>query len=83
MFLQCKNIVFGGRWATRRLHADYCNSRESPKMTTPNAVHTRLLEILRRHTQPDDIHLTDHDFIMRVFWRYQEARDQPLIDPNE
>jgi hypothetical protein len=52
-------------------------------MTTPNAVHTRLLEILRRHTQPDDIHLTDHDFIMRVFWRYQEARDQPLIDPNE
>jgi hypothetical protein len=52
-------------------------------MTTPNAVRTRLLEILRRHTRPDDIHLSDHEFITRVLERYLHAREQPLIDPNE
>jgi hypothetical protein len=52
-------------------------------MTPPNAVRTRLLEILRRHTRPDDIHLSDHEFITRVLERYLHAREQPLIDPNE
>jgi hypothetical protein len=52
-------------------------------MEMTHAVRTRLLEILRRHTDPDDIHLSDHEFVTRVFARYQKARAQPLIDPNE
>lgn len=43
----------------------------------------RFLEIMRRHVHADDVHLTDDEMVRAVMRRYEAAREQPLVDPNE
>jgi hypothetical protein len=43
----------------------------------------RLLDILRRHIRLDDSQVSDDDFVRRVMRRYEAARGDYLIDPNE
>ena len=47
------------------------------------SVRNRLEEILRRHAKAEDYDLSDHDLVMRVMARYERARRDLLIDPNE
>lgn len=43
----------------------------------------RIYANLRRFTRPEDLGLSDHDFVMKAFERYKRYREEPLIDPNE
>jgi len=48
------------------------------------ALRQRLLEILRRHIDPEtDVTLSDDDLVKQVMERYEYWRRQPVIDPNE
>ena len=44
---------------------------------------TRFHEIMRRHIERDDVHLSGDEMVRAVMRRYERARQQPLIDPNE
>ena len=48
-----------------------------------HVVRMRLQKLLGWLTEPDDISLTDYEFVMAVFKRYQKFSDRPLSDPNE
>ena len=48
-------------------------------MTQPE----RLSALLRRFTRPEDILLSDRDFVLRVFERYKSYLAEPIIDVSE
>jgi hypothetical protein len=43
----------------------------------------RLHDIMRRHVRAEDSELTDDAFVRAVLKRYEDARGEALIDPNE
>ncbi len=43
----------------------------------------RLNELMRRHVREEDKLLTDDGFVRIVIHRYEQFRDQALIDPAE
>lgn len=47
------------------------------------AAQLRFLEIMRRHVETDDVHLSDDELVRAVMRRYEKARQDYLIDPNE
>lgn len=48
-------------------------------MTSPE----RLSALLRRFTRPEDDALSDRDFVLKVFERYQRYLAEPIIDVSE
>ncbi len=48
-----------------------------------HVVRMRLQKLLGWLTEPDDIVLTDYEFVKTVMRRYQKFSDRPLVDPNE
>jgi len=55
----------------------------SIKTELKNTIRGRLMGILRRFVLVEDYDLSDDHLVRTVFDRYLEAREQPLIDPNE
>lgn len=43
----------------------------------------RFNELMRRHVREEDKALTDDGFVRMVIYRYEQARSDYLIDPNE
>lgn len=52
-------------------------------MSTTYGQRARFYDIMRRHVRAEDGELTDDAFVRAVFKRYEDARGEPLIDPNE
>lgn len=48
-----------------------------------HVVRMRLQKLLGWLTEPDDIGLTDREFVRTIFARYQHWNQQPLLDPDE
>jgi hypothetical protein len=48
-----------------------------------HVVRMRLQKLLGWLTEPDDIALTDYEFVHAVIKRYEKFSDRPLIDPAE
>lgn len=46
-------------------------------------IRVRLSKILAWHTRPEDMALSDRDFILEVYRRWQVHQGRVLIDPNE
>jgi hypothetical protein len=46
-------------------------------------VRVRLLKLLGWLTDPDDIAMTDREFVETLFKRYRKFVDQPPLDPAE
>jgi hypothetical protein len=43
----------------------------------------RLVELLGRHTRDEDKSLSDRDFILKVFERYQKYLREEIVDVGE
>lgn len=57
---------------------------QPPHLTNKQlAPRVRLGRLLFRHTRPEDMELTDWEFLKAVQRRCLKAWDRPLIDPNE
>ena len=47
------------------------------------AIRIRLGRLLFWHTRPEDMSLSDRDFLKAVLKRHDEVMGWPLLDPNE
>lgn len=52
-------------------------------MNAQNPAQKRFFEIMRRHVDPDDVHLSDDAIVRAVMERYEAARRQYIIGPSE
>lgn len=43
----------------------------------------RLTALLRRFTRPEDMDLSDREFVLKVFERYRRYLEEPIIDVGE
>ena len=43
----------------------------------------RIKSLLLRHSRPDDLYLTDRDFVQAIIDRWQHDRAAELVDVNE
>ena len=46
-------------------------------------VHERLIRLLKRHTRPEDIDLSDRDTVKIVFERWAKYLSEPIVDVGE